>query len=210
MTTVTLASARYKRTTAPWRLMWGDGGRTAARGLEYQFPLHRLVLGAHHQLTARIRPSRRLWDRLTCGMDDPVEALRKLCLALPETTERLSHGEPTWFVRGKKTFVTFADHRHNDRVGFWCAARRGCRKSWSRRSRSGSSARPMWVSRVAGGVSRHRGGLDGDRRDRRRRLPGVCAEEPGGSARQLIHPRAPRSRSAIGREPLAAPEQTRR
>jgi hypothetical protein len=53
---------------------------------------------------------------------DPLPRLRKLCLALPETTERLSHGEPTWFVRGKKTFVTYADHHHDDRLAFWCAA----------------------------------------------------------------------------------------
>jgi hypothetical protein len=52
----------------------------------------------------------------------PLERLRKLCLSLPETTERLSHGEPTWFVRDKKVFVMFADHHHDDRVGFWCAA----------------------------------------------------------------------------------------
>ncbi|MFB4282490.1 MULTISPECIES: MmcQ/YjbR family DNA-binding protein [unclassified Nonomuraea] len=53
---------------------------------------------------------------------DALERLRGLCLALPETTERLSHGEPTWFVRGKKTFVMFADHHHDDRLAFWCAA----------------------------------------------------------------------------------------
>ncbi|MGH2636906.1 MAG: MmcQ/YjbR family DNA-binding protein [Acidimicrobiia bacterium] len=54
-----------------------------------------------------------------------LERLRRLCLALPETTERLSHGEPTWFVRDKKTFVSFADHHHDDRLAFWCAAPAG-------------------------------------------------------------------------------------
>jgi predicted DNA-binding protein (MmcQ/YjbR family) len=54
--------------------------------------------------------------------DDQLERLRALCLALPETTERLSHGEPTWFIRGKKTFVMFANHHHDDRLAFWCAA----------------------------------------------------------------------------------------
>ena len=54
--------------------------------------------------------------------NDPLEKLRSLCLALPETTERLSHGEPTWFVRGKKTFVMYANHHHDDRLAFWCAA----------------------------------------------------------------------------------------
>src|ERR687895_554963 len=53
---------------------------------------------------------------------DALSSLRALCLALPETTERLSHGEPTWFVRDKKTFVMFANHHHDDRLAFWCAA----------------------------------------------------------------------------------------
>jgi hypothetical protein len=57
--------------------------------------------------------------------DDPLDRLRALCLALPEATERLSHGEPTWFVGGKKVFVTFADRHHDDRTAFWCAALHG-------------------------------------------------------------------------------------
>ncbi len=60
--------------------------------------------------------------------DDPLARLRQLCLALPETTERLSHGEPTWFVRGKKTFVNYADRHHDDRVAFWCAAPDGAQE----------------------------------------------------------------------------------
>lgn len=52
----------------------------------------------------------------------PLERLRAICLALPETSERISHGEPSWFVREKKLFVTYADRHHDDRVAFWCAA----------------------------------------------------------------------------------------
>jgi hypothetical protein len=59
---------------------------------------------------------------------DPLERLRALCLALPETTERLSHSEPTWFVRGKKTFVMYANHHHDDRLAFWCAAPDGAQE----------------------------------------------------------------------------------
>ena len=55
---------------------------------------------------------------------DPLPKLRRLCLALPEVTERPSHGEPTWFVQGKKTFVMYASHHHDDRLAFWCAAER--------------------------------------------------------------------------------------
>jgi hypothetical protein len=54
--------------------------------------------------------------------DRPIDHLRRLCLALPEATERLSHGEPTFFVRDRKTFVMMADHHHDDRLAFWCAA----------------------------------------------------------------------------------------
>src|SRR6476661_5313841 len=51
---------------------------------------------------------------------DALTRLRALCLALPEATEKISHGEPTWFVR--KVFVMFAGRHHDDRVAFWCAA----------------------------------------------------------------------------------------
>ena len=39
-----------------------------------------------------------------------LKRLRKICMAFPEATERLSHGEPTWFVQDKKVFVSFDDH----------------------------------------------------------------------------------------------------
>ncbi|SDD49950.1 MmcQ/YjbR family DNA-binding protein [Auraticoccus monumenti] len=52
---------------------------------------------------------------------EAVQRLRALCLALPEVTERLSHGEPTWFVRDKSVFVMLSNHHHDDRLAFWCA-----------------------------------------------------------------------------------------
>jgi hypothetical protein len=61
--------------------------------------------------------------------DDPLDRLRALCLALPEAAERLSHGEPTWFVGGKKVFVMFADRHHDDRTAFWCAAPPGVQEA---------------------------------------------------------------------------------
>lgn len=61
--------------------------------------------------------------------DDALRRLRDLCLSLPETTERLSHGEPTWFVRGRKTFVMFADHHHDERLAAWCAALPGAQEA---------------------------------------------------------------------------------
>ena len=53
----------------------------------------------------------------------PLARVRAMCVALPEVTERLSHGAPSFFVRGKKTFVMFMDDHHGDgRLALWCAA----------------------------------------------------------------------------------------
>jgi hypothetical protein len=49
--------------------------------------------------------------------------VRAICLALPETSERPSHGGPAFFVRHKKCFVMFLDDHHGDgRLAIWCAA----------------------------------------------------------------------------------------
>src|SRR5919109_2396581 len=66
------------------------------------------------------------------AMVDPAERerildrLRQICLGLPETSERLSHGAPTFFVRGKKAFVMVLTNHHGDgRFAIWCAAAPG-------------------------------------------------------------------------------------
>jgi hypothetical protein len=62
--------------------------------------------------------------------DDPLDRVRAICLALPEVIERPSHGAPTFFVRGKKTFVMFHDDHHGDgRLALWTAAPPGVQKS---------------------------------------------------------------------------------
>jgi hypothetical protein len=66
---------------------------------------------------------------------DPAEreeTLAKLgehCLALPETSERLSHGAPTFFVKEKRAFVmVMTDHHGDGRFALWCAAPDGMQK----------------------------------------------------------------------------------
>src|SRR3954447_14387436 len=52
--------------------------------------------------------------------------IRAICLALPETSERLSHGSPTFFVRGKRAFMMVLTNHHGDgRFAIWCAAPEG-------------------------------------------------------------------------------------
>jgi hypothetical protein len=66
----------------------------------------------------------------TDGPADPVQRLREICLALPEVTERPSHGAPTWFVRDKRSFVTLWAHGHHDNEfpHLWCAAPEGAQQ----------------------------------------------------------------------------------
>jgi hypothetical protein len=55
---------------------------------------------------------------------EALDRIRAVCLGLPEVTERLSHGSPCFFVRGKRTFVmTMPDGHHDtDFPQMWCAA----------------------------------------------------------------------------------------
>jgi len=55
-----------------------------------------------------------------------LQRLREICLGLPETSERLSHGAPTFFVRGKRAFLMVLTNHHGDgRFAIWCAAAAG-------------------------------------------------------------------------------------
>jgi hypothetical protein len=55
-----------------------------------------------------------------------LRRIRELCLALPETSERLSHGAPTFFVREKRAFLmVLTDHHGDGRFAIWCAAPEG-------------------------------------------------------------------------------------
>jgi hypothetical protein len=55
-----------------------------------------------------------------------LERIRAVCLALPEVTERPSHGAPTFFIRGKRSFAMVLTNHHGDgRFAIWCAAADG-------------------------------------------------------------------------------------
>ncbi len=60
---------------------------------------------AHVAPPSRPRPTR-------AGPAAIVSRLRRICLALPEAREQLSHGEPTWFAGAGKVFAMLDDHHH--------------------------------------------------------------------------------------------------
>ena len=53
-----------------------------------------------------------------------LDRLRAIALALPETEERLSHGQPTFFVAGKQ-FGQFRDNHHGDEKCVMCVKTSG-------------------------------------------------------------------------------------
>jgi hypothetical protein len=62
--------------------------------------------------------------------DQVLERIRTICLELPETSERLSHGAPTFFVRGKRAFLMVLTNHHGDgRFAIWCAAPEGIQQA---------------------------------------------------------------------------------
>jgi hypothetical protein len=58
--------------------------------------------------------------------DGVLDRIRAICSSLPEVSERLSHGAPTFFVRGKRAFLmVLTDHHGDGRFAIWCAAEPG-------------------------------------------------------------------------------------
>jgi hypothetical protein len=59
----------------------------------------------------------------------PLDRVRRICLSFPETSERPSHGAPSFFIRDKVCFVNYMDHHHDDgRLALWCAAPPGMQR----------------------------------------------------------------------------------
>ena len=61
-------------------------------------------------------------------MRSPLPRVRRICLALPEATEKIAWGEPTWRVRDR-LFAMYANNHHGDgRIALWCKAAPGAQE----------------------------------------------------------------------------------
>ena len=70
-------------------------------------------------------------------MSEPLQRVRRMTMALPEVSEKLSHGEPIWFVR-KRVFAMFSNNHHNDgHIAVWIPAAPGVQgmliQNWPRK-----------------------------------------------------------------------------
>src|SRR5262245_59412940 len=58
-----------------------------------------------------------------------IKRLRRLCLSIPGTIEKISHGEPTFFTP-KRVFAMFANNHHDDgHVAVWLPAGPGVQEA---------------------------------------------------------------------------------
>ena len=58
-----------------------------------------------------------------------LKRVRKICLSLPDTTEKISHGEPTFFAK-KRVFAMFSNNHHHDgHVAVWVPAPPGLQEA---------------------------------------------------------------------------------
>jgi len=56
---------------------------------------------------------------LAAAGEEHLPRVRRMCVAMPGATEKLSHGEPTFFVK-KKVFAMFSNNHHNDgHIALW-------------------------------------------------------------------------------------------
>ena len=62
-------------------------------------------------------------DYGSADVDRALRMVRTAALRWPETSERVSHGGPAFFIADKRCFVMFLDDHHQDgRLAIWCAA----------------------------------------------------------------------------------------
>ena len=141
---------------------------------------NRLPHRAEHQFAIVLRAAR-------CFVEgDELEQVRRIALALPGVTERVSHAEPCFFVQGKRPLCYFhANHRGDGRISLWCPAPPGVPADLTASepdrffhptpSASGVFANWLGVYLDTDGDDR----VDWDNRGhRRRRLPDGRAEDP--------------------------------
>ena len=64
-------------------------------------------------------------DDLAAAGEEHLRRVRRICLAMPGATEKLSHGEPTFFVNNK-VFAMFSNNHHQDgHIALWLPAAPG-------------------------------------------------------------------------------------
>src|SRR4029079_8510056 len=97
-----------------------------------EFSIHRAHTDDHGGLMKtttdrRARPRSQPAARKDDGTQ--LKRLRRLCLSIPGTMEKISHGEPTFFTP-RRVFAMFANNHHDDgHVAVWLPAAAGVQEA---------------------------------------------------------------------------------
>ena len=59
---------------------------------------------------------------------DLESRVRRICLALPEATEKISHGSPAFFVKKQFVMLWVGGHHDHEFPHLWCAAPEGAQE----------------------------------------------------------------------------------
>lgn len=135
---------------------------------------------------------------------EAVEArVRAICVALPEVTERLSHGSPGFFV-GKQFVMLWPDGHHDRRWShLWCAALPGAQEDLMATAPD-RFFRPPYVGVAAGSTCASTAKWTGTRSRRSARTPTApWPKEAGPAPRRHRLPLAMADRSAATEAPGA-------
>jgi hypothetical protein len=109
---------------------------------------------ATRRLDQRLDPAPKL-DR-----GKQLARVRRICMSIPGTSEKISHGEPTFFTP-KRVFAMFANNHHRDgRVAVWLPAAPGVQTALIEEA-PGIYFRPPYVG-VSGWVGVELSKLDDD------------------------------------------------
>ena len=74
--------------------------------------------------------ARTLVRKRSAASERLIERVRRICLALPEANEKISHGEPTWFAGSGKVFAMLDDHHHGaPHCALWLPAPSGAQEA---------------------------------------------------------------------------------
>ena len=58
-----------------------------------------------------------------------LDRIRAICFAMPEVEEKISHGAPSFHVRGKMLVMFLDDHHGDGRLALWLAAPDGMQQA---------------------------------------------------------------------------------
>ena len=59
------------------------------------------------------------------GGEEHLARVRRLCLAMPDSWEKLSHGAPAFFVRNRSYCMFMNNHHYDGHLAVWIAATHG-------------------------------------------------------------------------------------